>query len=175
MLKKVAIAVAVLVVAFLAYCASKPDTFQIERSITINAPAEKIFPYINNLHNFSTWSPYEKMDPSMKRSYSGSESGVGAVYAWDGNNDVGKGNMTITAITEPSNVTLNLHFDKPFEGDSKVEFNLQPEGTATKVTWLMSGKNEFMCKVMQTFFDMDKMCGKDFEAGLQSLKSLAEK
>lgn len=175
MLKKVALIVVIAIVAFLAYCATKPDTFRIERSITINAPAEKIFPYINNLHDFGSWSPYEKKDPAMKRSYAGPDSGKGAIYAWEGNDEIGQGQMEITNATEPNNVTISLDFTKPFKAHNTVEFNLQPKGESTDVTWSLAGRNEFMCKVMQTFMDMDKMCGKDFEEGLNSLKQLAEK
>ncbi len=175
MLKKIAVVFAIAIIGFLAYCASKPDTFRIQRSITINAPAEKIFPYINNLHDFGSLSPYEKKDPNMKRTYIGPESGKGAAYEWEGNDEIGKGRMEITNITEPTNVTISLDFLKPFKAHNTVEFNLQPKGDTTEVTWLMYGPNEFMCKVMQTFFNMDEMCGKDFEQGLQSLKSISEK
>lgn len=175
MLKKVAIGILVIVVAFLAYCATKPDTFRIERSATINAPAEKIFPYINNLHSFASWSPYEKMDPNMKRTYIGPEAGKGAAYEWSGNDQIGQGRMEITSSTEPTNVTMSLDFIKPFKAHNTVEFNLKPNGESTDATWSMYGPNEYMCKVMQTFFNMDEMCGKDFTEGLSNLKKMVEK
>lgn len=175
MVKKIAIVVVILVVGFLAYAASMPDTFRIERSEIISAPPEKVFGYLNNLHDFGTWSPWEKKDPNMKRDFSGPESGKGASYAWDGNDEVGKGRMEITDSVPSSKVAMQLTFEKPFQGQNTVEFNLFPKKEGTEVVWTMEGQNQFMCKVMHIFIDMDQMCGKDFEAGLASLKNIAEK
>lgn len=178
MVKKIAlIAVAIIgiaVVAVLAIASTKPDKFVVERSITINAPAEKIYPLLNDLHGFAKWSPYEEKDPNMKRTFSGAPTGKGSVYAWDGNDEVGAGTMSITDTVEPKDVTVNLHFIKPMEGDNTVHFKINPEGDASKVTWSMEGDSPFMCKVMQVFMNMDSMCGNDFAKGLAKLKSTVE-
>lgn len=178
MIKKIALGVAaflaVAVVVVLGIAASKPDTMVIERSATIKAPPEKLFAMLNDLHSWSKWSPYEEKDPKMKRTYSGAEKGKGAIYAWDGNDEVGSGSMEITEATEPSNIKIGLHFLKPFKGDNKVNFSFVPDGDMTKVTWAMTGESPFMCKVMQVFCSMDEMCGKDFEKGLAKLKSITE-
>ena len=176
MKKAVAIVVGVVlagVIAVLAIAATKPDTVHVERSLSIKATPAEIHPHINNYKNWSAWSPWEQQDPSMKRSYSGPESGVGAKYAWIGNDNVGTGDMTITS-SEPEKITLDLHFVKPFEGTSKVAFTMVPQGNATNVTWAMDGENAFPCKVMQVFISMDDCCGKEFEKGLASLKTVSE-
>lgn len=169
----------VAIIVVLALAAGKPDSFQVERSITIAAPADEIYPLINNLHNWSKWSPWEAKDPGMKKSLSGPEEGKGAIYAWSGNDDVGEGSMTIVDSEEPEKIEILLSFKKPFEGDNKVFFTLKQkykeEKPGTDLTWSMEGPNPFMCKVMQVFIDMDKMCGADFEKGLSKLKKLAEK
>lgn len=178
MIKKVAIGAVALaglaLVVILGMAASKPDTFTVERSAVIKASPEKLFGMVNDLHNWTQWSPYEEKDPKMKRTFSGAERGKGAVYAWDGNDEVGSGSMEIAEVAEPSNVKIDLHFLKPFKGDNKVNFSFVPEGDMTKVTWAMSGDAPFMCKVMQIFCNMDEMCGKDFAKGLAKLKTLTE-
>jgi carbon monoxide dehydrogenase subunit G len=178
MLKAILIVVAILavaVVAILAYAATRPDTFRVQRSTNIKAPADKIFPFINDFHTWTAWSPYEKRDPEMKRTFGGAPSGKGATYAWDGNKNVGAGHMEILDAPAPSRVTIKLDFSRPFEGHNTAEFTLEPQGDTTKVTWAMHGPAVFIGKVMGIFIDMDNMIGKDFEAGLTSLKSLAEK
>lgn len=178
MVKKILIGVGVillLVGAFVGYASTKPDVFIVERSLVINAPAEKIFPHINNLHSWQAWSPYEEKDPKMKRSFSGAEVGKGSKYAWDGNDDVGAGNMEIVESEAPNKVNMRLEFIKPFKGVNDVEFALTPQGEGTNVRWKMSGPNPLMCKVMQTIMDLDKMCGDDFKKGLTKLKALTEK
>ncbi|HEV3039505.1 MAG TPA: SRPBCC family protein [Candidatus Angelobacter sp.] len=174
MLKKIAIGIVVIVVAILAYAATKPDTFSVQRAAGIKAPPEKIFALIQDFHNWGTWSPWEKLDPNMKRTFSGPPSGKGSAYAWEGNRDAGAGSMEITDAT-PAKVTLKLDFIKPFEAHNNVEFTLTPQGDSTNVTWVMSGPNSYMSKLMQTFMSMDKMVGKDFETGLSNLKAAAEK
>lgn len=178
MIKKIALGVAavlaVAVVVILGIAAGKPDSITVERSALIKATPEKLFAKVNNLHTWTEWSPYEEMDPKMQRTFSGAESGKGAVYTWDGNNDVGSGSMEITEVTEPSNIKIDLHFLKPFKGDNKVNFSFVPEGDMTKVTWAMTGESPFMCKVMQVFCSMDDMCGKDFTKGLTKLKTISE-
>jgi hypothetical protein len=178
MLNAIIIVVVVLLIAvavILIYAASKPDTFSVQRSATIRAPADKIFPFISDFHAWSAWSPYEKRDPDMKRTFGGAPSGKGATYAWDGNKNVGAGNMEILDAPAPSRVTIKLDFIRPFEGHNTAEFTLEPQGGETRVTWAMRGPALFITKVMGVFMNMDTMIGKDFETGLGNLKSLAEK
>ena len=175
MLKIIGIALAVLIAGVVIAAAMKPDTFEVRRTAAIKAPPEKIFPLINEFDRWSAWSPWEKKDPAMKRTRSGAGSGKGAVYAWEGNGDVGKGRMEITDTAPPSKVTIRLDFEKPFEAHNVVDFMLEPRGDSTDVTWAMRGPAPFFSKVMQVFVSMDKMVGKDFEAGLANLKALAEK
>lgn len=175
MLKKIAIAIVCVVVAVLAYAATRPDTFRVQRTASIKTAPDKIFPHINDLHSWGAWSPYEKKDPAMKRTYGGAASGKGAVYAWEGNGNVGKGRMEITESSAPGKIALNLDFEQPFEAHNIAEFTMVPKGGVTEVTWAMHGPSPYMMKVMHLFFDMDKMVGTDFEAGLANLKTIAEK
>ena len=175
MLKTIFVVIFVAIGAVLIYAATKPDTFRVERSIVIKAPAEKIFPLINDLHQWAPWSPWEKMDPALKRIYSGTSSGVGAIYEWQGNRDVGHGRMEIIDSTAPVKVVLKLHFIKPFEANNTVEFVLRQEAGSTRVTQAMYGPSPFISKLMSLAFSMDKMVGTKYEEGLANLKSLAEK
>lgn len=164
----------VLILAFLAYAASRPDELRVQRDVSISAEAAKIYPYINDFHKWNAWSPWEKRDPSMKRTFSGAESGKGAVYEWDGNDEVGKGRMEIMDSIPSDKVVIKLDFIKPFEGHDTAEFSLVPDGANTKVSWLMYGPNNFLSKVMDCVFNMDKMLGTDFESGLSNLKTVTE-
>ncbi len=172
----VILAVLLLVVGVvLANAATKPDTFRVERTMSIKAPPEKIFALIDNFDNWGAWSPWEKKDPAMKRTRSGAASGTGSVYAWDGDKNVGKGRMEIAEASPPSKVTLKLDFEKPFEAHNIVNFTMEPKGDATSVTWAMHGPVPFLAKIVHMFLDMDRMVGQDFEAGLANLKALAER
>lgn len=175
MLKTIALLIVALIAGVLIYASTKPDTFTVQRSIGVKAPPEKVFVLVNDFKQWPSWSPYERKDPAMKRQYGVVTSGVGATYAWEGNKDVGQGEMKISAATPPTLVTLQLHFIQPFEGHNEVLFKMEPEGDHTKVSWIMSGPAPFASKLMSTFFDMDQMIGKDFDAGLANLKALAEK
>jgi Polyketide cyclase / dehydrase and lipid transport len=180
MLEIVAIVVAVIAIAVvivLILASNKPATFSVQRSAVMRAPAETIFPLIDDFHQWTKWSPWENKDPAMKRSYSGAKSGKGAVYAWDGNKNVGSGRMEVLNASPPSKTTIKLDFFKPFEGHNTAEFTFVPEHdvSATNVIWVMHGSSSFMSKVMQVFMDFDKMIGRDFEAGLANLKTLVEK
>jgi uncharacterized protein YndB with AHSA1/START domain len=175
MVKTIAIVVVLLVAAILVYAATKPDTLRVKRSITIKAPPAAIFALVNDFHLWESWSPYDKKDPAMKRTYSGAARGKGAVYGWEGNKDIGTGRMEIAEASPPSKVTIKLDFVKPFEAHNLVDFTFEPKGDATLVTWDMHGPAPFFSKVMQVFIDMDDMVGKDFEAGLANLKAIAEK
>jgi uncharacterized protein YndB with AHSA1/START domain len=170
-----AIVLVVAVAIILILAATKPDSFSIQRVITVQAPPQKIFPLINDFHQWGSWSPYENKDPAMKRSYSGAASGTGAVYAWEGNKNVGSGRMEILDASTPSRIVIKLDFFTPFEGHNTAEFTMLPQGDATNITWLMYGPLPFMGKIMHVFINVDNMIGKDFEAGLANLKRLTEK
>jgi uncharacterized protein YndB with AHSA1/START domain len=174
MLKIIALILVVLIVAVLLYAATRPDTFRIQRAVSINAPAEKIFQYINDFRKWVDWSPWERMDPELKRSFSGTASGQGSVYEWEGPK-VGKGRMEIAKISPPTSILIDLDFLKPFEAHNIAEFTLEPSGSTTTVTWAMYGPSPYIAKVMHIFFSMDKMVGKDFETGLANLKASAER
>lgn len=177
MLKTLAIIglVAVVVIAaILIYAATKPDSFRVQRSAAMNAAPDKIFPYVTGLKRWREWSPYEERDPSMKRTYEGPESGKGAVYAWDGNKNVGSGRMEILEAA-PTRTVIKLDFLKPFEGHNTAEITMEPRGNQTFVTWAMYGPSPYMSKLMSTFMDFDDMIGKDFAAGLAKLKTIVEK
>jgi hypothetical protein len=175
MLVTIVILIVALVAALLLYAASRPDTFRIQRSATMQAPPERIFPHLDSLKAWGPWSPWEKLDPDLRRTFSGPDSGKGATYEWEGNNKVGKGRMEILDSAPPLRLSIKLDFLKPFEAHNTAEFNLVPEGGATRVDWAMYGPSPFMSKLMGLFFNMDRMVGKDFEAGLASLKAIAER
>src|SRR4030081_1096845 len=171
----IAIVLAIAIAIVLILAARKPDTFSVRRATTVKAPPERIFPLINDFHQWGTWSPYENKDPAMKRSYSGADSGKGAVYGWEGNKTAGSGRMEILAPSLPSKVVIKLDFFKPFEGHNTAEFTMLPQGDATNITWLMHGPAPFMSKLMQVFMNLDHLIGKDFEVGLANLKKVTEK
>ena len=161
--------------AVLAYAATRPDVFQVRRTIVVNAAPDKIFPYINDFKSWTAWSPYETRDPNMQRTYGSSTSGKGATYSWNGDKNVGSGSMEIVDAPVPSRVTIKLDFTKPFEAHNMADFRLEPANGGTQVSWSMSGPTPFLGKILHVFIDMDKMVGRDFEAGLANLKSVAEK
>jgi uncharacterized protein YndB with AHSA1/START domain len=165
----------VLIVALLAFAATRPDSFSVQRSIRINAPAEAVWPLLTDFHRWPEWSPWEKLDPAMQRTHSGSANGVGAVYEWNGNNKVGAGRMEITQATAHTQVSMKLDFLRPFKSSNVAEYALTSQGGATNVTWVMSGPATFITKLMGVFVSMDKMVGKDFEEGLAKMKTVAEK
>src|SRR5215472_14039863 len=167
--------IVLLVAGLLGYAATKPDTFRVQRPASMKAPPEKIFPLINDFHNWVSWSPWEKLDLEMKKTHSGAASGKGAIYEWEGNKKVGQGRMEITEESPPSKVAIKLDFIKPFQANNKAEFALDRQGDSTNVTWTMDGSQPFMFKVMGVFMNLDNMIGKDFEAGLASMKGIAEK
>jgi uncharacterized protein YndB with AHSA1/START domain len=171
----IAVVLAIAIAIILILAASKPNTFSVRRATTVRAPPEKIFGLINDFHQWGTWSPYEHRDPAMKRTYSGAESGKGAVYAWEGNKNVGSGRMEILDASAPSKIVIKLDFFTPFEARNTAEFTMLPQGDATLVTWLMHGPAPFMSKLMQVFINMDNMIGKDFETGLANLKRITER
>ncbi len=166
-------AVLIAISGLLAYAATRPDHFRLERSTVIAAPPETIRPLIADFRAWRDWSPWEGKDPSMKRTLSGAEAGVGAVYGWEGNGQVGTGRMEIVEDA-PRRVAIKLDFLKPFEAHNLAEFTLAPEAAGTRVTWAMSGPQPFVAKLMSLVFSMERMVGPDFEAGLANLKRRAE-
>jgi uncharacterized protein YndB with AHSA1/START domain len=171
----IAVILAIAIAAVLILAATKPTTLRVQRSVSINAPPERIFSLISDFHQWVTWSPYEQKDPAMKRTYSGTERGKGAVYAWDGDKNVGSGRMEILDVSAPSKIVIKLDFFKPFEGHNTAEFTMLPQGDGTHVTWLMHGPANFMSRLIQVFMNLDNLIGKDFEAGLANLKTITEK
>jgi uncharacterized protein YndB with AHSA1/START domain len=174
MLRKTVLVLVVLIAGLLGYAATRPDTFRVERSVTIDAPPERIFPLINDYRGWALWSPWDKKDPGMQRTFSGADTGVGAIYEWSGNSAVGAGRMEIIQSVPDSRVTVDLQFTAPFAARNTAEFLLAPRDGGTSVTWAMSGPNPFLSKLMGVFVSMDDMVGGDFEAGLAALKAVAE-
>lgn len=165
----------VLLLAGLAvFIASRPAEFRIERSLLIQAAPDRVFAWVNDFHRWHQWSPWAKRDPAMQVSYEGPESGLGAIYRWLGNREVGEGSCRISASQPGALVRMDLQFIKPFQANNIAEFRFQPEAAGTRVSWSMSGSNHFVGKAMGLLCNMDKMVGKDFDQGLASLKALAE-
>jgi hypothetical protein len=174
-MKKVLLVLAVLVVAFLGFVATRPEAYHVERSIDVKAPPEATFATISDFRAFPQWSPWGKRDPAMKTTLSTPSSGVGATYAWEGNKDVGKGKMTMVETTPPNRVKIRLEFLEPFASTADTGFDIKSAGAGgSAVTWWMDGKNNFVGKAFSVFMNMDKMVGKDFEEGLASLKRVVE-
>ena len=167
--------IAVGVAGILAFAATKPDVFTVQRNATIKAPPDKIFPLINDFKQWGLWSPYEKIDPDMKRSYGPVTAGKGATYGWDGNKNIGSGSMEILDAPAPQKVSIKLDFTRPFEAHNIAEFTLAPSGDMTNVTWSMHGPVPYFGKIIHMFMDMDKMVGGQFAAGLADMKAAAEK
>lgn len=174
MLETIAVVIVGLIGALLAFAATKPDTFRVQRSIGIMAPPERIFQHIDDLTKWSAWSPWEKMDPAMKKTAGGAPQGKGALYEWDGNHQVGKGRMEILESIPSSKILIQLDFLKPFEAHNRAEFTLTARDGSTTVTWAMYGPQPYLAKVMGLFFNCEKMVGPQFETGLTNLKTLAE-
>ena len=171
----IAIILAVAAIAVVGYAATKPDTFSVQRSTSIKAPPERIFPLINNLRSMNTWNPFVAPDPAIKLVYSGPDNGKGAAHEWSGNSKVGEGRIEITDVSVPSRITMRLDMLKPMTAHNTVVFTLQPNGDATAVSWSMTGRQPLMAKVMTLFIDCDKMVGGQFEKGLATLKGLVER
>jgi uncharacterized protein YndB with AHSA1/START domain len=180
MVKKILIGMAavaaVLVLGFVAAVAMKPNEFRVSRSATMAAPAERVFAQVNDFHKWDAWSPWAKLDPNAKNSFSGPDAGERATFGWSGNEQVGEGKMTITESKPNELIRLKLIFTKPMEDSSDTEFTFKPEGTGTKVTWTMSGVyKDFMSKAICMCMNMDKMMGEKFDEGLASMKAIVEK
>lgn len=174
MLKKILIGIGAAFVLLLVVIALQPPTFHIERSISMAAPPEVAFAQVNDFHAWKAWSPWEKLDPNMQRSFDGPSSGVGAKYAWVGNKEVGEGRMTIEKSTPGQEVAIKLEFLKPFAATNTATFTFSKAGDGSKATWAMDGEKNFMAKAFHLFMSMDKMIGPDFERGLAAMKTSAE-
>lgn len=168
------IIIAVVAILILLVASTKPKTFRVERCQVVGRPPEDIVKFVQNFHEWPKWSPWEKHDPAMKRSYSGSSDGEGAIYEWDGNSKAGAGRMEITQVVWPEKVVFRLDFIRPFRCSNTVEIRFEKRGGTTNVVWAMFGPNSFLSKVMSVFMSMDKLIGKDFEVGLRNIKSLSE-
>ncbi len=175
MIKNIAIAIAALIAAVLIFAATRPDSFRVERSALMKAPPEKVFNQINDFHAWGAWSPWEKLDPAMTRTFSGAQAGKGAIYEWKGNKDVGRGRMEVTASTSPGKTVIALDFLEPFEAHNTTEFTITPDGTGSKVSWAMYGPSPYISKLMGLVMSMDSLVGKDFEKGLSNLMQVVEK
>ena len=173
MLKTIALALLVIVLAFAGYVALQPAVGTVTRSATIAAPPSAVFPYVNDLHKWQDWSPWAKLDPNAKATFGGPQAGTGAVFSWSGNNEVGEGKMTIAESKPDDYVKMNIDFAKPFAGTSVAEFQLKPEGAGTNVTWSMTGERPFFARAMCILFNGDKMVGDMFEKGLENLGKVA--
>lgn len=171
----VVLAVAGLVGVILAYAATRPDTFSFQRMKHIAAPAERVYPLIANLQAMNTWNPFVQADPAIMVTYSGPESGTGAAHTWRGNSRVGEGRISVIDAVAPGRIVMRLEMVKPMKADNTVQFTLAASGTGTNVSWMMSGRQPFMAKLMTVFIDCDKMVGAQFEKGLDDLKSIAER
>ncbi|MEQ1881578.1 MAG: SRPBCC family protein, partial [Burkholderiales bacterium] len=174
MLKAIVIILIIGIASFLGVVAMQPSDFRVTRGAIIGAPVSAVFSQVNDFHKWESWSPWAKRDPQMKQAYEGAPTGVGAVSAWSGNSEVGKGRMTITESRADESIRIKLEFLEPFNVTNTAEFAFETEGTQTKVTWSMSGTNNFMAKAVGLFMNMDKMIGGDFEQGLVNLKALTE-
>jgi len=174
MLKKVLLGLVIIAAVLVALALTRPDTFEVRRTIVIQAPPAKISGYLNDFHQWTVWSPWERLDPAMRRTYSGPARGQGAVYAWSGNDEVGEGRMEIVDDGAPTRIVIQLDFVKPFAAQNQTVFELTPQGAGTQVTWTMSGPTPFISKLVGLFVSMDEMIGDDFDKGLRQLKAAAE-
>jgi len=173
MLKKVLITLLVIIAALAVIIAMQPAEFRVSRSITIPAPAATVFEQVNDFHKWDAWSPWAKLDPAMKKSHEGAPAGVGAMYSWSGNDQVGEGRMTLTESRPSERIRIKLEFLKSFAATNTAEFDFKADGNQTVVTWSMFGTNNVMAKAFGLFMNMDRLVGGDFEKGLAQLKAVA--
>ena len=168
------IGLGVLIVGFCIVVALQPAEFRIVRSASMAAPPTAVFAQVNDFHKWDAWSPWAKLDLTMKQTYDGTPAGTGAIYSWSGNNKVGEGRMTVLESRPGELVRIKLEFIRPFKSTNDTEFTFKGEGNQTSVVWSMSGRNNFIGKAFCMFMNMDKMVGGDFEKGLVSMKSIVE-
>jgi uncharacterized protein YndB with AHSA1/START domain len=174
MIKKILIAVVAVLLVLSVFIATRPAHFRVERSAQINAPSTTVFGLINDFHQWPKWSPWEKLDPAMKKTFSGAPAGTGAEYSWVGNDKAGEGRMTITDSKPSELVAMKLEFLKPFAATDQATFTLTPNSAGTEVHWSMEGDNGFLAKGFSLLMNMDQLVGKDFEEGLAKLNKLAQ-
>jgi uncharacterized protein YndB with AHSA1/START domain len=175
MVRKILLGLVILIGLVLAYAATRPDTLAVERSAVINAPPGEIYAQLHDFRRWAAWSPWERLDPAMQRTHSGPSSGVGAIYEWKGNSDVGQGRMEIIDATPPQRLVIDLRFMEPYEARNTTTFTATPHaGAATMVTWRMEGSRPYFAKLMGLFVNMEQMIGTDFERGLTNLKTVLE-
>lgn len=174
MFKKILIGLVAVLLVFLVVVAFQPSDFKIERSAVIAAPASAVFAQVNDFHKWAAWSPWDKVDPALKRTFEGPLSGKGSIYRWVGNSKVGEGSMTISESQPSKLIHIQLDFLKPMKGTNQTEFTFTPEGKKTRVTWSMTGQNKYASKVVCMFVDMEKMVGGNFEQGLAGIQSIVE-
>ncbi len=167
--------IAAVVLLFIIFVAMQPADVRITRSAKMSAPPQAVFAQVNDFHKWTAWSPWEKLDRNLKRTYEGSPAGAGSVYSWSGNKKVGEGRMTLVESYPSDLIRIKLEFFKPFKATNQTDFTFQPQGSDTLVTWTMTGKNNFMAKAFCMFMNMDKLVGGDFEKGLTALKSIVER
>jgi uncharacterized protein YndB with AHSA1/START domain len=170
-----ALLVAVLLVTLAVLASFQPDVFRVQRSTTIAAPPGKVFALVDDFRRWTAWSPFETMDPTMRRTYGATTAGKGATYAWDGDGKAGAGKMTMVESSPPSKIGIALDFERPMRNHADVVFAFVPQGEGTQVTWSMESRNDFLGKVVHVFFDAEKLVGDDFARGLSALKAAAEK
>jgi uncharacterized protein YndB with AHSA1/START domain len=175
MIKKIGAGLLAILAIILVMALMQPDSFSVKRSATIKAPPEKIVALVGDFRQWSSWSPWEHLDPKMQRTFAGAPNGTGAVYSWQGNDDVGAGRMEIVELAAPSKVVIKLDFKKPIESHNTTDFTMLAQGADTTVTWHMTGPMPFLTKIVSVFMSMDAMIGRDFEKGLANLKAVAEK
>ncbi len=175
MLNLIIIIIVLAIVVLLGYAATKPDTFNIQRTSRIKATPEKIFPHINDLKAWRAWSPYEKLDTEMRKTLKGADSGVGSVYEWEGNSKAGVGRVEIIESIAPSKIVMKLDMLKPFQAHNIIEFSFKEKDSYTDVTWSMHGSQPYLAKVMGVIFNCDKIVGSQFEEGFTKLRSIVEK
>lgn len=174
MLLYVVLGIVVIIGVIFGIAASRPAETRTARSIRIETAPERVWPHLASFRRWEAWSPWETLDPAMQRTFSGAEEGVGAVYAWKGNNKVGEGRMEILEAETPRRLLIRLDFIAPWSAKNRTEFTLVPSGSGTEVHWVMSGPAPMMIRVMGVFMDFEKMVGRDFEKGLTALKELSE-
>lgn len=174
MAAKIGIAVLVLLAVLGVVIALQPAHFRVERSAVVAAPPAAVFEQVNDFHHWPKWSPWEKLDPGMKKTFSGAPAGTGAEYAWAGNDKAGEGKMRITHSQPTERIDIQLDFIKPFAATNQATFTFSPSGAGTQVKWTMDGNNGFISKAFCLFVDMDSMVGKDFDQGLANLNTAAK-
>lgn len=174
MLKMILISLAVIIAVFIVVVALQPKEFRVARSATMSAPPSAVFAEVNDFHKWEAWNPWGKIDPAMKQTYEGAPAGVGAIYTWTSNHEVGEGRMTITESRPSDLIRIKLEFYKPFAATNMAEFTFTPDGDRTVVTWSMTGEKNFMAKAIHLFVSMDRMIGGQFEKGLAEMKAITE-